>query len=99
MATGTKNNLRQRTWGVFVKPYVIYQDKPYVKNDPLKTTGVCNGGETTALGGEPWMLNEVTTSFPRVREIVRELMETGMLHEDIMVTEIIPTDYVITPLA
>ena len=99
MAEKTKNNLRQVTWGVFVHPYVMYQDKPYSKTDPLKTTGVCNGGETTALGGEAWMLNEVTTSFPKVREIVRGLMEMGMLHEDIMVTEIIPTDYVITPLA
>lgn len=98
MAT-TTNNLRQRTWGVFVRPYVMYQERPHTVSGSLKTTALCSGGETTAQGGTAWMLNKVTTSFPQVREIVKGLMDNGTLHEDIMVTEIIPTDFVITPLA
>lgn len=95
----TVNNLRQRTWGVFVRPYVMYKERPHTATGTLKTTAPCTGGDTPAQGGEAWMLNKITTSFPEVREFVKDLMETGILHEDIMVTEIIPTDYVITPLA
>ena len=97
--TKTINNLRQITWGIFVRPYVMYQDRPHAATGALKTTALCSGGDTTAQGGEPWMLNKMTTSFPEVREIVKELMDMGILHEDIKVTQIIPTDFVITPLA
>lgn len=95
-----KKALRQKTWAVFIKPYTMYKNVAFPVEGVVKATPPCNGNDTTALGGVAWMLYKQTTSFPVMREIIREIMDDlGYNKADFMVVEVIPTDYMVTPLA
>lgn len=97
-----KNNLRQKTWGVFVRPYQLFSGVNHVSKGAVyvPTLGVGGSGYTTALGGESWMLNATATSFTEIRAAVKKVMdELGIPKGDILITEIVPFDHVITPLS
>lgn len=96
-----ERTLRQKTWGVFIKPYleragenVVIRGSLYC-NDPFTAAGF-----TAAKGGVGWMLHQTATSFAETRDIVKTVMDDlGYSKNDILVTEIIPVDHIVTPLA
>ena len=97
-------NLRQKTWGVFIRPYIEYSGDKLVHRGQVSIQNPCQSGgsckEYSVLkGGEAYMLYETRTSFVEVRKLVKEVMdELGYSKNDIIVTEIIPVDHIITPL-
>lgn len=99
-------NLRQKTWGIFIKPYITYGGDKLVHRGAASVVNPCqsynsNCTSYTALqGGEIYALYKQSTSFVEVRKIVKEIMDDlGYSQKDIVVTEIIPVDHIITPLA
>lgn len=99
-------NLRQKTYGIFIRPYVKYGGDLLVQRGELKVSSPCPNPNASCPqysnveGGEGWMLYKTETSFTITRERVKEVMdELGYRKEDIMVAEIIPFDHVVTPLA
>jgi len=100
------SNLRQKTYGIFIRPYVSYGGDLLVQRGDLKVLSPCQNSKadcpqySNVQGGEAWMLYKSSTSFIVIRGIVKEVMdELGYRKDDIMVVEIIPFDHVITPLA
>lgn len=98
--------LRQKTFGIFIKPYITIGSETAGKEQNVTSTEKIRGGvpgvpgDHTFLGGSPWMLYRTTTSFVEARKIVKYVMdEIGHDQDEIMVTEIIPTDHIITPLS
>lgn len=102
------HSLRQKTWGVFIRPYVSYGGDRIVQRGALYVTSPCQLTNlsytqyTAVKDGQGWMLykGEYLTSFPMVRERVKEIMdELGYSKNDIHVCEIVPIDNIVTPLA
>lgn len=97
-------NLRQKTWGIFIKPYMNYGGDKLVYRGGVSAQSPCRGNSAcqpyeVLLGGEGYMLHKTTTSFVEVRKIVKTVMdELGYSRHDILVTEIIPINHIITPL-
>ena len=97
-------NLRQKTWGIFIRPYFQYGGDNLVHRGSVSTPSPCKGSAqctpyVTLQGGTPYMLHETCTSFVEARRIVKRVMdELGYSKNDIVVTEIIPVDHIITPL-
>lgn len=101
MTAAASSGLRQKMWGVFIRPYQTLKGENIAYRDPLYVRSLqVAAGYTEALGGEGWMLYRKSTSFVLVREIVKQVMDDlGFSKNDILVTEIVPTDHVVTPLA
>jgi hypothetical protein len=104
----TMYSLRQKTYGVFIRPYIMFGGEVLPRRGNLYTVNPCqpSGASCTAysnaLGGEAWMLykGEYLTSFAIVRERVKEIMdELGYSKNDIHVCEVVPIDNIVTPLA
>lgn len=100
------SNLRQKTYGVFIKPYISYGGDLLVQQGDLKVQSPCQNSNVSCTqysnvqGGKAWMLYKSSTSFTIIREIVKGIMDDlGYRKDDIMVTEIIPFDHIVTPLA
>ena len=101
-------SLRQKTYGVFIRPYIDYGGDRVVWNGnvmilhPCQQSGAQCPSYVAAKDGSPWMLykDKYLTSFALVRETVKELMdEKGYSKNDIRVTEIVPIDNIVTPLS
>lgn len=98
-------NLRQKTYGIFIRPYIEYGGDRLIQRGGAMVKHPCRGNATcqpyaTLLGGEPYMLNFVSTSFVEIRIKLKELMdEIGLSMDDIIVSEIIPTNHIVTPFA
>lgn len=99
------NNLRQRTWKVMTKPFSEFNGDKIVYRQNISFPSPipnCGGGCPNYLTaqGEAWVQFKETTSFIEVREAVKELMDVyGISRNDILVTEAIPIDHIITPIA
>ena len=99
-------NLRQKTWGVYIRPYIEYGgDKLVQRGSNLSVQSPCQDRNQNCTqyiavkGGEVYALHKTTTSFVELRRMVRETMdELGYSINDIVVTEIIPISNLITPL-
>lgn len=97
--------LRQKTFGIFIKPYKEVGSEANGNLQNMTCGESIQGlipyvGMAYVSGGSPWMLYRTTTSFVEARKIVKYVMdEIGHDQDEIMVTEIIPTDHVITPLS
>lgn len=101
-----RKNLRQKTYGVFIKPYFEYAGDRIVHRGNILTRHPCQSTNSstvvyaTLLGGDAYMLNYTSTSFPKIRIRVKELMdEIGLSIDDILVTEITPVNLMVTPLS
>ena len=102
-----RRNLRQKTYGVFIRPYFEFSgDRIIHRNPTIRIDGPCpavgggNRPQVTLVGGEAYMLNYTSTSFTKIRERVKELMnEIGFSINDIYVAEIVPINHIITPLS
>ncbi|WP_129596044.1 hypothetical protein [Anaerophilus nitritogenes] len=98
-------DLRQRTWGIFIKPYIEYGGDKLVQRKGVTVQSPCHYGGgcpsySTVQGGEPYMLFDKATSFIEIKEKVKKCMDDlGYSKHDILITEIIPFDHIITPLA
>ena|GEM_PF-5774392 len=99
-------SLRQKTYGIFIRPYVEYGGDKLIQRGGLSVRHPCQTGGTivytTVKDGESWILykGELLTSYTLVRERVKEIMdELGYSTKDMHITEIIPTDIIVTPLA
>lgn len=99
------NELRQRTWKVMSKPFAEFNGDNYVHRGNVSFPSPCQpcGGSCPSYlspKGEAWIEFKTTTSFVEVREAVKELMDNyGISRKDILVTEVIPVDHIITPIA
>ncbi len=99
--------LRQRTWGVYIRPYVEFGGDNIVQRGKVFVPSPCPGDSDCipyiqVKDGEPWILykGKYLTSFILVRELVKEIMdELGYSINDIVVNEVIPVDHIVTPLA
>lgn len=97
---GEKNSIRQKAWGVFVKPYSELKGDKYINREGVMFTNPTGGGTyIAAQGGEPYMLYKTTTSFAELRKIVKEALDVLEQNRNLIkVCEIIPIDYLVTPL-
>lgn len=96
--------LRQRTWEVKTKPFTTFGTDYYTHHGDVSFIHPCQTGGScpsyVSVNGEAWITFKTTTSFAEVREAVKELMDQfGISRFDIQVTELIPIDHIITPLA
>lgn len=105
--------LRQKTWGVFIRPYMTYAGEILPQRGTVSIVDPCqnSGGSTkytTLNGGESYMLynskNEAhknpITSFEVAKAVVKEVMDDlGYSINDIILTEIVPKDHMILPIA
>ena len=101
-------NLRQKQWGVFIKPYTTesgralpYDGEPYRVSSCQRSSSSCTD-YTKLEGGAAYMLyksknnDNPTSSYVIAKEIVKEVMDDlGYSKNDIIVTEITPTDYLV----
>lgn len=99
-------SLRQKTWGIFIKPYIEFQGDKLVQRGNLSVLAPCQNSNvcpsyTSVKDGEAWVLykGEYLTSFSLVRKRVKEIMDDlGYSKHDILITEVTPFDHVVTPL-
>lgn len=100
-------SLRQKTYGIFIRPYIEYGGDRLVQRGSLSVLSPCqNPGATcpsyaTVKDGENWVLykGEYFTSFSLLKLRVKEVMDKlGYSKNDIRITEVIPLDHIITPL-
>lgn len=98
-------SLRQKTYGIFIRPYIDYGGDKLVQRGNTYVVSPCQRTEctiyTAVKDGESWMLykGEYLTSFSLVRKRVKEIMDNlGYSKNDILVTEVIPFDHIVTPL-
>jgi hypothetical protein len=93
-------NLRQKTWGIFIKPYIEYSGDKLVQKGNLSVSHPCQAdSHVTVQGGEAYMLYATSTSFIELREKVKECMdELGYSKNDILIVEMITFDHIVTPL-
>lgn len=99
-------SLRQKTYGIFIRPYIDFGGDKLVQRGKTYVVGPCQQrNEPTSYmavkDGEAWMLykGEYLTSFSLVRKRVKEIMDNlGYSKNDILVTEVIPFDHIVTPL-
>jgi len=101
-------SLRQKTYGVFIRPYIDYggdritwRGNVMILHPCQQSTAQCPS-YVAAKDGSAWMLykNEYLTSFALVRERVKEIMDDlGISRHDIHVAEVIPIDNIVTPLS
>lgn len=95
---GEIHSIRQKTWGVFIKPYTDFKGDMYVHNGSVSFPSPSSGSYVAALGGEPFMLYKTASSFAELRDIIKEVFDE-LGQNKIKVCEIIPTDYIVTPLS
>lgn len=96
--------LRQKTWAVLTKPYFFYNGSAVTIED-IEAMHPCQPNNRTSPlyvspeDDNPWTTYFVSTSFAEIRNAVRRLMiEVGLKKEEIQVVELVPHDYVVTPL-
>lgn len=100
-------SLRQKTYGIFIRPYIQYGGDRLVQRGTLSVPSPCQNRQAectayvTVKDGENWVLykGEYFTSFSLLKLRTKEVMDTlGYSKNDIRITEIIPLDHIITPL-
>lgn len=100
-----RRNLRQKTYGVFTKPYSMAHNvrvinQGTVSRVPNPATPTSPTSSVVMRDGEPWMLNYTSTSFTKIRARVKELIGGSEFSlDDIIVTELISVNILVTPLA
>jgi len=104
-------SLRQKTYGLFVRPYINYGGDRIVIRTGASVLHPCQPSGATCpayaplqggAGATVWMLykNQTYTSFALLREAIKELQEElGYMRGDYYVAEVIPTDNIVTPLS
>lgn len=95
--------IRQKTYDIFIRPYTIVDQGAEDKGIAVHKGSVLinsKSGQITAQGGECWMLYKGNiTSLSIAQKEIKKLMDTlGVTRENIKLSEVIPLDYVITPL-
>lgn len=100
-------SLRQKTYGVFIRPYIEFGGDRLIERGKLSAASPCVNTSSSCpqyiqvKDGENWVLykGEYITSYALVRERVKEIMDNlGYSKNDIIVSEVIPLDHIITPL-
>jgi hypothetical protein len=100
-------SLRQKTYGIFIRPYVEFNGDRLIQRGNLYVRTPCQPCDyecpsySSVKDGQGWILyqDEYHTSFPIIREKIKEIMDTlGYSKKDILVTEVIPIDTIVTPL-
>jgi hypothetical protein len=104
-------SLRQKTYGIFIRPYVEFGGDNLVQRGSLYVVTPCQPNNancvsyTAVKGGQGWVLYDDAkngmyhTSFAIIREIIKDIMDTlGYSKNDILVTEVSPIDTIVTPL-
>lgn len=102
-------SLRQKSYGIFIRPYINFSGDFLVKREeffvpsPCQKTGECKKYSQIDGNGEGsvWILyeNKYYTSFSEMKEKVKFIMdELGYTKNDMKISEIIPLDTIITPI-